>query len=224
MTTEPPATGPQPTTTLEADPSSATEAPTARPVPPPDIYLRIRRFAPVLVVLFCAGLLVLVAVVRPFDSPPAAPELRSPLVGADVDPTAAYVIIHNSGGNDTLVGASTPAAGTVELQQRQGRTDTDPGVLVTVDQLDVPGFTDTRLQPGSDQILLSDLVRPLAAGDTVSLTLRFERAGSVTVDAEVASYVDIADQLLPPRLKIPGQNGVTPGQNGVTAQTVPADQ
>jgi copper(I)-binding protein len=209
MTTEPPDTEPTPEPTPEIGTGTAQ---------PPDVYARIRRFAPVLVVLFCAGLMFVVAVIRPFDSPPAAPELRTPLVGADADPTAAYVVIHNAGGNDTLLGASTPAAATVEIQQRQGATDTDPGVLVTVDQLPIPGFTDTRLQPGSDQLLLTDLVRPLAAGDTVELTLQFERAGSLTVDAEVATYLDIADRLLPPRLKIPGQDGVTPGQNGVTGQ------
>lgn len=227
MTTEHPADAPDPT----PEPGAAAEAPataeeqpvatsvaTTAPVPAPDIYARIRRFAPVLVVLFCAGLLVLVAVIRPFDSPPAKPELRSPLVGADADPTAAYVIIQNEGGNDTLIGASTPAAATVEIQQREGTTDTEAGVLVAVDQLAVPGFTDTRLQPGGDQLLLTGLTRPLAAGDTIKLTLQFERAGAMTVEADVASYLDIADRLLPPRLKIPGQEGVTPGQNGVTGQ------
>ena len=222
MTTEPPATDPDPTEPEASAPTETTdEAPspgaTATTAPPPDVYARIMRFAPALVVLFCAGLLVVVAIVRPFDSPPAAPELRTPLVGADVDPTGAYVVIHNAGGNDTLIGASSPAAATVEIQQRQGRTDTEPGELVVVDQLAVPGFTDTRLQPGGDQLLFTDLVRPLAAGDTVELTLQFERAGTVTVDAEVASYLDIAERLLPPRLIIPGQEGgVAPGQNGVT--------
>ena len=223
MTSEPPATEPDPTEPEASAPTQPTDgapAPTAAATttaPPPDVYARIRRFAPALVVLFCAGLLVMVALVRPFDSPPAAPELRTPLVGADVDPTGAYVVIHNAGGNDTLVGASSPAAATVEIQQRQGRTDTEPGELVVVDQLAIPGFSDTRLQPGGDQLLLTDLVRPLAAGDTVELTLQFERAGTVTVDAEVASYLDIAERLLPPRLIIPGQDGgVAPGQNGVT--------
>ncbi len=220
MTSEPPATEPDPTEPDGSAPTQTTdEAPAAATTtaPPPDIYARIRRFAPALVVLFCAGLLVMVAFVRPFDSPPAAPELRTPLVGADVDPTGAYVVIHNAGGNDTLVGASSPAAATVEIQQRQGKTQTEPGELVVVDRLAVPGFSDTRLQPGGDQLLLTGLVRPLAAGDTVQLTLQFERAGAVTVDAEVASYVDIAERLLPPRLIIPGQDGgVAPGQNGVT--------
>jgi copper(I)-binding protein len=210
MTTEPP-----PSATEPAEPA---QEPVARPVPPPrtDIYFRIRRFAPILVVLFCAGILVVMAVVRPFTSPPSAPELQSPLVGAGLDPAAAYVVIHNTGGNDTLIGASTPAAGSVELQQREGQTESDPGVLVTVDQIEVPGYEDTRLQPGADQLLLVDLARPLSPGDTVQLTLEFERAGSVTVDAEVASYLDIADRLLPPRLVIPGQDGnpAQPGQVG----------
>ena len=58
--------------------------------------------------------------------------------------------------------------------------------------------------------------QPLSPGDTVQLTLEFDRAGSVTVDAEVATYLDIADRLLPPRLVIPGQNGnpAQPGQTG----------
>jgi len=216
MTTEPPGVEPDPTT--EPALPSASQPTAGSTGPPPDIYARIRRFAPVLVVLFCAGLLVMVAVLRPFDSPPAAPDLQTPLVGADADPTAAYVIIHNAGGNDTLLGASTPAATTVEIQQREGQTDTEPGDLVTVDQLAIPGFTDTRLQPGGDQLLLIGLQRPLAAGDSIQLTLDFDRAGSITVDAEVATYLDIADRLLPSRLKIPGQDGVTPGQNGVTDQ------
>jgi len=193
-----------------------TEPPTSAPAPAPDIYARIRRFAPVLVVLFCAGLLVLVAVVRPFTSPPAEPELRDAFVAEGPEPTAAYVVIDNVGGNDTLIGASTPAAGTVELQERVGLTDTDPGELVSVSELPVPGYAETRLQPGSDQLLLSGLTRPLAVGDTIELTLVFERAGEVTVEARVATYLDIADALLPPRLVIPGQNGdpLQPGQVG----------
>ncbi len=226
MTTDPadPGSGaPQEASTVVA-PDADTEPVTAsgpapEPAPRTDIYYRIRRAAPILVVLFCAGLLLLVAVVRPFGSPPAAIELRTPFVGADADPTAAYVVIHNSGGNDTLVGASTPAATSVEIQQREGVTETDPGTLVTVDELEVPGFTDTRLQPGGDQLLLVGLTRPLAEGDTVELTLEFDRGGTQTVQAEVDTYLDIADQLLPPRLRIPGQEGVTPGQNGVTGNS-----
>ncbi len=202
-----------------APPTSPTGAPasptSARPpaAPSGDVYATIRRFAPALVVVFCAGLLLVVALVRPFPSPAPAIELHDALVGSEGDPVAAYVVIHNTGGNDTLLGASTPAATTVELQERE-TSEADPaGVLVTVDHLDVPGYADTRLQPGSDQLLLRGLTRPLAVGDTVPLTLDFERAGTLTVHAQVRTYLDIADQLLPPRLVVPGQDGA-PAQPG----------
>jgi copper(I)-binding protein len=182
--------------------------PTAAPSAPPertDIYARIRRKAPLLVVLFCAGLLVFMAVLRPFPDPGSEPELRDALVGAGSDPAGAYVVIDNAGGSDTLLGASSPAAERVELQEREGVTDTDAGELVVVDEMSIQGYEETRLQPGGSQILLSGLVRPLAAGDSVELTLDFERAGSVTVEARVATYEQIAEVLLPPRLIIPDQ-------------------
>jgi len=179
-----------------------TAEPTA-PAPRRDVYAVIRRFAPGLVVVFCAGLLVVVAVVRPFESPPSDIDLRTPLVGAGTDPAAAYVVIHNAGGGDTLLGASTPVATTVELQQP---SPDDPAVLVAVDRIEVPGFEDTRLQPGSAQLLLTGLTRPLEVGDTVPLTLEFERAGESSVDATVETYDQVAEQLIGPRLRIPGQD------------------
>jgi copper(I)-binding protein len=79
------------------------------------------------------------------------------------------------------------------------------GLLTDVDQLAVPGFGDLRLQPGTAQLLLKDIVSPLTVGQTISITLQFKKAGAITVDATVATYNDIADRLLPPRLKLPGQ-------------------
>jgi copper(I)-binding protein len=179
--------------------------------PKPDIYARIMRFAPVLLVLFCAGLLVLVGFIRPFDTPASSLQMRDPLVGADNDPTGAYMVIHNAGGPDTLTGASTPAATSVILQtvspsDPNSDNSGTPGVLVPADHLDVPGFGDLRLQPGSDQLLLQGLTAPLIVGQTITITLQFQRAGTVTVDAEVQPYSVIADRLLPPRLKLSGAN------------------
>lgn len=182
--------------------------PPAAATPPPrtDIYARIRRLAPVLIVLFCAGILVFVAIVHPFRKPPVALELRSPLVASEGDPAAAYVVIHNGGGSDTLLSASTPAAATVVLQQWQTTEPTDGtepvGHLVTVPQLEVPGFGDLAMQPGGDQLLLSGLTAPLTVGSTIPITLEFARSGTRTVQAEVQTYDVIGDRLLPPRLKV----------------------
>ncbi|CAM8655356.1 COG2847 Copper(I)-binding protein [Acidimicrobiia bacterium] len=195
-----------------------TDSPAAPPAPEQkaDIYSRIVRFAPLYVVVFCIGIVVLVGIVRPFDSPAPSITLRTALVGADFNPTGAYMIIHNAGGSDTLLSASTPAAASVQLQQiapvetttsmvSNGVVGNVGGMLTDVDHLDIPGFGDLRLQPGLSQLLLKGLTAPLAVGQQVSITLNFEKAGAITVEATVATYDEIADRLLPPRLKLPGQ-------------------
>ena len=167
--------------------------------PPPDAWARIVRFGPVLVVVFCAALLVLVGLIRPFRSPSPEIELRDVLVGADHDPTGAYFILRNAGGPDTLQGATTPIATSVDLQ----RPSSDPnGGLVTVTEIRIPGFEELRFQPGGDQLLLRGVTGPLAVGQRVPLTLQFERSGTVQVEAVVEPYETIADRLLPPRLKV----------------------
>jgi len=180
--------------------------------PKPDIYSRIIRFAPAFVVLFCVLILVTVAIVRPFESPEPALSTNTQLVGANNDPTGVYFIIHNAGGSDTLIGASSPVASSAVLQIIDPTTTTTLAdvaprtqTYITVDRIDVPGFDDLRFVPGGNQVLLSDLSTPLTVGQTIPVTLRFERAGDVTMQAEVQPYPVIADRLLPPRLKLAGE-------------------
>ena len=173
------------------------------PVTSPTIYTRIRRLAPLFVVVFCIGVLVLVAFVSPFEKPAPVLTFDKVLVGADNSPTGAYMVIHNAGGPDTLKSASTPIATSIVLQHGTADATTQSTQLTDVDHLDVPGFGDLRLQPGSDQLLLKGLSGPLTAGTKVALTLQFERAGTIEVEAEVQTYDVIADRLLPPRLKLP---------------------
>jgi len=178
----------------------------------PDIYSRIMRFAPLYVVLFCAGILVVVAFVRPFKSPSPTVSIKTPLIGAENNPTGAYFLLQNAGGADTRLGASTPAASSVSLQIIDPTTTTSTpdsatagGTYITVDHIDVPGFTDLKFLPGGNQLLLSGLTTPLTIGQTVPITLQFERSGAITVETEVQPYSVMADRLLPPRLKLPGQ-------------------
>lgn len=173
------------------------------PVTSPTIYTRIRRFAPLFVVLFCIGILVLVGIISPFRKPTPSIAIDKPLVGADNSPTGAYMVLRNAGGPDTLLSASTPIASSVALQRGTTDDTTQRTQLTVVDRLEVPGFGELRLQPGSDQLLLSGLTAPLTAGTKVRLTLQFERTGTVEVEAEVQTYDVIADRLLPPRLKLP---------------------
>ena len=60
-----------------------------------------------------------------------------------------------------------------------------PMEMKPITKVDVPAGATVQLKPGGFHIMLVDLVKPLAAGDTVPLTLTFEKAGTKTVDAKV---------------------------------------
>lgn len=187
-----------------------TNASSPAQAPTPDVYARIMRFAPALVVLFCVAILVTVAIIRPFKSPSPTISTTTELVGSGNDPTGAYFILRNAGGSDTLLGATSPAAASIDLQiiDQAGTATTAAGAgatYVTVDSIDIPGFADLRFVPGGDQLLLRGLTAPLTVGQTIPITLRFERAGDRTFQAEVQPYSVIADRILPPRLKLAGE-------------------
>jgi copper(I)-binding protein len=97
---------------------------------------------------------------------------------------AAYMVIHNSGSEaDRLVGASTDAAATVELHE----TSEANGMMqmAPVAAIDVPAGGQAELAPGGFHVMLIDLAHELKAGDMLTLTLTFEKAGTIEVTAEV---------------------------------------
>lgn len=85
-----------------------------------------------------------------------------------------------------LVGASSPAAGVVEVH----RTSMEGGVMRMrrVEALELPAGQAVELKPGGYHVMLMQVKTPLKAGQTVPITLEFEANGkreSVTVQAPV---------------------------------------
>lgn len=100
------------------------------------------------------------------------------------DVTACYLTL-SSAVDDRLVSVSSPDAATAEIHEMK----TEDGVMKMrelEDGLPLPAGQTVRLQPGGDHIMLFGLDRPLAPGDTVSLTLTFEKAEPLGVRATVA--------------------------------------
>ena len=54
-----------------------------------------------------------------------------------------------------------------------------------VDEIPIPAGGSVSLEPGGYHVMLLDLTEPLEEGTTVAVTLTFEQAGEVVVEAEV---------------------------------------
>lgn len=106
------------------------------------------------------------------DHPYALPTPESARTGA-----VYFRTLTNTGRtDDRLLGARTPAAGSVEIQ----RSTLDGSVmrLRAVDGLGLPAGAELKPRHGGDtHLMLIDLKRPLRNGDRFALVLRFERAG-----------------------------------------------
>jgi copper(I)-binding protein len=88
-----------------------------------------------------------------------------------------------TGHGDRLVGARSPAAGAVELH-----THIMEGAIARMRRVDAiairPGAS-VVLKPGGYHLMMMDLKAPLKEGDLLKLTLVFEKAGEIEVEATV---------------------------------------
>ena len=108
----------------------------------------------------------------------------APASAGDARAGAVYLEIRNRGaGDDRLIGASSPAAAAAELH-----THVVTGDVVRMRRLDgvvLPAGGAVRFAPGGRHVMLIGLRRKLTAGGRLSLTLVFDKAGPVAVEAEV---------------------------------------
>jgi copper(I)-binding protein len=110
---------------------------------------------------------------------------------ATASAAAAYATITNTGTTaDALVGASSPAAASVEVHETMamGSPSASSGGMMgmqPVARVEIPAGGSLQLKPGSYHVMLIGLARDLTVGDTIDLTLTFEKAGPITVKAQV---------------------------------------
>jgi copper(I)-binding protein len=79
----------------------------------------------------------------------------------------------------TMMGAATTMAGAATMAGAGEMTMQPLNALV------LPAGKDVVMKAGSYHIMLMQLTRPLVKGTTVDLTFSFEKAGNITVKAEV---------------------------------------
>jgi copper(I)-binding protein len=105
---------------------------------------------------------------------------------------AGYLTIRNNGAApDRLVAVETEAAKVAQVHEMS----MDGGVMKMrqlTNGLDIPAGKTVELKPGGFHIMLMELARPFAQGDSYKITLVFERAGRTTVDVKVGGMGDMA--------------------------------
>ncbi len=99
--------------------------------------------------------------------------------------TGCYMTLTASA-DDRLVSVSSPRAGRVEIHESQ----LENGMMMMRelrDGMPLPAGQTVALQPGGNHIMLLAVEQPMVAGQTVPLTLTFEKAGEREVSAPVAT-------------------------------------
>lgn len=97
--------------------------------------------------------------------------------------SAAFMEIKNKGAADKIVSAHCDCAKATELHDM--KMADGKMLMMQVPAMDVPANGDLKLKPGGYHIMLIGLNRPLAAGETLPIKLKFEKAGELTVHAQV---------------------------------------
>jgi hypothetical protein len=99
----------------------------------------------------------------------------------------AYLTITNSGAaDDRLVSVTTPAAGVSQIHEM--KMDGDVMKMNELpDGLVIPAGETVKLEPGGYHLMLMQLTGPLVEGQSITVTLTFEKAGAVEVQVPIGS-------------------------------------
>jgi hypothetical protein len=94
-----------------------------------------------------------------------------------------FLRITGGGAADKLVAARADVSKSVELHSMV--MDGDVMRMREIGAIDVPAGKTVELKPGGLHVMFIGIHKPLKVGDTIPLTLRFEKAGEVKVEMKV---------------------------------------
>lgn len=96
----------------------------------------------------------------------------------------AYLTVRNqAAAPDRLIGAASPVAARVEFHVHIA--DGEIMRMRQVQALEIPPNGSLELKPGAAHLMFVDIRQPFKEGDVVPVTLTFEKAEEVTVQARV---------------------------------------
>lgn len=117
-----------------------------------------------------------------------SPEVSDARVGQPTGPNAALYFTVSGDEADRLIGAETTAAVAVEVHETTTEDDGTMGMRA-VESLDLPAGGSLVLEPGGFHLMLIDAER-MEVGDVIAVTLTWENAGEMLIEAEVVDPAD----------------------------------
>jgi copper(I)-binding protein len=96
-----------------------------------------------------------------------------------------FLKITGGSANDRLLSASAGVAKMVELHTME--MDGNVMRMRAIDAIAIPAGATVELKPGGNHVMFMGLTQTLKAGERFPLTLRFEKAGEVKVEMQVAA-------------------------------------
>ena len=98
--------------------------------------------------------------------------------------SAVYFVIVNDGDEaDTLMGISSEVASSTELHET--RIENDIAQMMPVASVVVPAHGSVEFKPSSYHVMLVGLTQDLKEGDSLKITLQFEKSGTIMVDVPI---------------------------------------
>ncbi len=107
----------------------------------------------------------------------------SPLMA---EPGVVYMVFRTKrSATDVRIGASTDIAEAVEIHESIMENGVMKMQPVPGQRLEIPAQGAVELKPGGYHLMLLKLKQPLQEGQTITVTLRFEKSGEITVQVPV---------------------------------------
>lgn len=105
-----------------------------------------------------------------------------------------FLIVNDTGTDDTLVKVTSEVAGSLTFHQSETRDGM--ATMIPREQIEVPAGSTVTFAPGGLHVMLEGLHRTLAEGDTFPVTFHFTDAGAVQATATVVPLGSVtADDL-----------------------------
>lgn len=108
---------------------------------------------------------------------------------------AVYFVLHNnSGETDELVGAASNIAASVEIHESSMAEGTDVMQMNQVFSVALDRDSEVAFEPGGLHVMLVNVIRELAVGENVEITLHFKNHEDIPVNVSVAEFAPTGDE------------------------------